>query len=273
MLDKKISEIAGDWVEGALASRTTSFQRQIDAKQNQLAARGMFRSGAAIREFADIANEELRTFAATIWTALTNSLNAMPPAPSAVLGDEVLNVFEEMFSARYKAMLSFLAPVFVNSADPGGRGIELVNTTYNALMTQYSAHVRLWAGVHERKSVGSSPPPASYVFNGPVGSVQTGAGSIANVVQKLNATDLAPLLKAVRDLEFDLQGIRDIDPLRRDQGIDLNKKIEQELVTAEPNVLVLQGLLSGLSSFVQGLASAPAAYSVLQACSQALGLM
>jgi hypothetical protein len=273
MLDRKITTIASNWVDGALGSRDLTLDQRIGAKQSFLSSRGMLISGAGVHGLAELANEELRTIAATSWTALMNALRAMPPAPSLELQQDVDAAFVEMLASRYQEMLATLGPAFEMSS--GGRKalvVDIVQSRYKSILQQYAAEVMMWAAAYERSNT-ASPASATYVFNSPVGSLQTGAHSVANVTQNLGSSDLAPLSNAVREFATELQSLPAMSPQILRQGTDLGTEIERELSAAEPNPFKLRGLFSGLSAFVQSIGAAPAAWGVIQSIATALGLM
>lgn len=274
LLHPDIASVADDLVAGALASRDMTIAQLIQATQSKLAAKGMLRSGAAIHELSAVANEELRTVAATSWTALMNTLGSMPPALTPALKGDVQSVFVGMFSARYDALQAAILPAFRTSGDDVAKlGVEMVRKTYDALLKRYLAEITLWAAAYERPNVDSATPAATYVFHGSVGSVQTGANATAKVVQNLGSADTGPLLENLRELTEQIGRLSNLDPLSQRQVAELNGEIERELKSAEPNPLKLRGLFNGLGTFIQTLAATPTAYAVIQTSATALGLM
>lgn len=168
MLNPEIAMITNDWVDGALASRDRSIHMQIQAKQRTPAAQGVLRSGRAIFEYAEVANEELRVIAATLWTALLNALRAMPPVATADLKTDVQAAFDSLFLRRFKALEAALSNAFHSSA--GERiqavdaGVDVIRRTYEALSKRYSAEIALWAAAYGRSQMNSQPSSAQYIF-------------------------------------------------------------------------------------------------------------
>jgi hypothetical protein len=275
MLNPDIPTVVADLVDGALASRDRSIGLQIQAKQNMLASQGMGQSGRAVFELAEVANEELRTIAATLWTALLNALRAMPPSPGPQVQNDVRATFLDMFSARYDALQAAFSGAFhVGGGDRAkAAGVDMVHKTYEALSKRYSAEIALWAAAYNPSHLNAQPLAPQYVFNAPVGTVQTGANSTANVTQNLAGADLAPLIASLNRLIEEISQVPNVDPESQRQAVELNRDIVSALQAPQRNTYRLLGLFNGLATFVQTLGAVPAAYSEIQSIATALGLM
>lgn len=273
MLDMDVTDAAARLVDGEMAARQTGLAQALLTTQSDLHRRGLLGSGNAVYAYADAGKEELRQIAASLWTALSRSLAAMPPQVGPSLRGDVDQAFASMFDERYRRVMAALAPKFASISTGSTHGPASVRPTYDALVQKYSGEIALWVAAQQRARVPVAGAPApSYTFHGPVGSIQTGANATSHVVQNIGATDAASLLNAVRQLAQELSAMR-LQPETEGEGLRLSAALERELAEAHPSGRILKGLFIGLATFIQTLGSAPAAYAVLESMAMSMHLM
>ncbi len=103
----------------------------------------------------------------------------------------------------------------------------------------------------------------NFIFNGTVGSVQTGANSTANIVQTLGGTDKEKLIEALRALQDELTSANlpetvriDLSEIANDSIVELNKE--------RPNPIKLTSSLTAISQTIQTAAATLPAYQLLK---------
>jgi len=275
MLDPRVIDTARRLVNGQLQTRQQNYERQLLNAQSELVRRGMLGSGNAVYQLAEVAKEELRSVAATVWTELKRALDAMPPTVARDLEGDVDAAFKTLFGEQKPSVIALLqSKLALTRINASGQGVTMADGFSVAILQQYSAEISLWAAAYESaQRTTSGTAPASYHFSGPVASVQTGAASTAHVVQNIADAEMVPVIDALNRLTEEFAAMAELSPKIRSDLVSLNTTIEQELRAPEPNRITLKGLFNGLSTFVQTLAATPATYAVLESAARAVGLM
>ena len=113
---------------------------------------------------------------------------------------------------------------------------------------------------------------SSYVFHGPIGFVQTGAGSSANVVQNLGADDKKALLNAIQDIKQLLEKAKEMAASDRQELTELLQESSNELKKPKPNSMRIRAILTQIGQAIQIFASLRPAYQSLKAALLSLGI-
>lgn len=100
----------------------------------------------------------------------------------------------------------------------------------------------------------------------------TGAGSVANVVQNINADQRESLLSAVEAVKQAILDAPELADRDRTELTEFADEATTELKRDTPNTRRLVTVLQTLAATVQGIASAPQAYQVLRAAAAAIGI-
>lgn len=111
----------------------------------------------------------------------------------------------------------------------------------------------------------------AFTFNGQVGAVQTGEGSVANVQQTTGANPFAELKAALQSLLQELPK-SDLPVSERQDAEELIGKTIQEIDGEKPSKGVVKALCSGLATTVQALGSTSAAYALVSAAFAHFGI-
>lgn len=118
-----------------------------------------------------------------------------------------------------------------------------------------------------------APPSNHYNFHAPVGAVQTGSGSTANVTQRFDSVEVEKLVDALKRFAQQLNAMPVSDPATKNEVIAVTRDLESELKAPTPNRFKLKAIFDGLTTFVQTLGSAPEAYQTIDNILRTLGLI
>lgn len=119
---------------------------------------------------------------------------------------------------------------------------------------------------------GVSPMTQNYNFHGNVGSVQTGANAVANVVQNFGANERASLAAALQQFKEAIEIEPSLTETQKRELLEITQKCSNEIGNESHNDTKLLGMFNVLGTTVQTLASAPAAYQVLKTAFLACGI-
>lgn len=112
----------------------------------------------------------------------------------------------------------------------------------------------------------------NYNFHGNVGSVQTGANAVANVVQNLGANERASLTAALQQFKEAIEIEPSLTEPERQKLLEIAQECASEVGSKSPDDTRLLDIFNVLGTAVQTLASAPVAYQVLKTAFLACGI-
>lgn len=106
----------------------------------------------------------------------------------------------------------------------------------------------------------------TFIFHnyGTVGSVQTGANTVANLVQNLGADGRASLSSALQQFKEAITNETSLAESERQKLLEFAQECTAEISSESPNNTKLLQIFNVLGTTIQSLASAPAAYLVLK---------
>lgn len=119
---------------------------------------------------------------------------------------------------------------------------------------------------------GASPMIQNFTFHGNVGSVQTGANAVANVVQNLGMNERASLATALQQFKTAIESESSLTEIQKQKLLEITQKCSNEIGSESPDGTKLNDMFNVLGTTVQTLASAPVAYQVLRTTFLACGI-
>lgn len=120
---------------------------------------------------------------------------------------------------------------------------------------------------------GVSPMTLNCNFHGNVGSVQTGANAVANVVQNLGANGRASLSTALQQFKEAIEIEPSLTESERQKLLEITQECTSEISSEFPDDTKLLQIYNVLGTTLQSLASAPDAYLVLKASFLVFGIV
>jgi hypothetical protein len=118
----------------------------------------------------------------------------------------------------------------------------------------------------------SAPPSPIYNFYGTVGSVQTGAHSIANTVQNLGSEDRSAIAAALELVRQSLAAATSLQDRQRAELLELADEAQEQLASSSPNSTKLLTVFNVLATAVQAIPNALPAYQALKSALLPLGI-
>ncbi|MDP1634428.1 MAG: hypothetical protein Q8L69_07075 [Gallionellaceae bacterium] len=119
---------------------------------------------------------------------------------------------------------------------------------------------------------GASPMTLTINNYGTVGSVQTGANAVANVVQNLGANERASLAAALQQFKEAIEIEPSLTEPERQKLLEIAQECTSEISSGSPDDTKLRKIFNVLGTTIQSLASAPAAYQVMKTSFLACGI-
>jgi hypothetical protein len=263
MIDPEVRRLAQERIGPRMEERRRLFPRQIASINESMTLRGLGRSSFRTQAIQEACEQEMATRAALAWTEIRTVLAAVGVRFTEDLaGDLKAEVKEHLHTGD-----------LVQVVNGAGGDDQQLRGSLDRTLRMIGSDIDLYAVNLKRvaEQQGRAGQPI-YNFLGPVGAVQTGAGSVAHVVQSIGAGDREALLRALEALGQAVAAVKDLAAERRVDILQLVDDSKRELAKERPNTLRLPGLLRDLATAVQTIPAAQEAYETLRALMTALGL-
>lgn len=248
--------------------RDGELRNAFQASLRRLAAKGLALSGNALVERGRIACDELTVRAQAIWTILQRCHGTFG-ASNVELANDLRQQIDEHLSAQAAVILD-LSDLPANASLPPGvrtHVLDSVHTRRDQLIRKFHNEVRFYV-----QAISSVPPPASgnITIQGNVGALLTGANAIAHVYVDVSA---APrLIEAVEKLTAAIPRASDMSRERQIEALDVATDLIVAARATKPNGPKLAGLLGGVGTAIQTVASLRGAWELVRDAARAMGL-
>ena len=255
----------------------STYLKALKSKASELAARGLLRSGAHLKAMDTLAAEAIDGAGPRIVGALEDA-NAVEPT------DNVQDRADQLASLVEVALTELIRRLTVNReaeamsliTTMGGRSnreafhLDELPATANRVLMASVSRARLAAKrAFHTHSAAMTTTTNHMNFNVPVGAVQAGAQSVANVVQSVGGPSSDQILTALADLRRAIEGLRQEESHRGDV-LEIVEQLEAQARKDKPNKITVTGLVDAARSVMQGLAAAPGAWQTILSWSEAL---
>lgn len=276
MLDKDIVRIAKERVLLEISDQNANLQLEIARIKEEANARGTFGSGSTILRIANLCNETIKARAQLIWQTLFRFITTAGITYSDDLADELKNVVaihlpQELTDlkglVRENAELIGSPDLFVN-LEP-----QMVEVR-NAALAKVDTEIDLFVHSLKKKVEMKEKEAASTIFNiySPVGAIQTGESSIANVAQNIDTEIREQLNKVLEEIASELAKSDSATPHPKGEIIELVQEGQEELKKSSPNMMKLRSTLSAVGISIQTVANMKPAYETLRQTLTFLGI-
>ena len=264
MLSPKLTERVSRLLEVQFVERRQVLDAEIEAAKSLHNARGMLRSGTYVKCIQGICIRELEVRGVLIWQALVRVMNLLGEEPDLNTSRDLKNYLEDRIHSSCEEVTGNLSRNLFEIMP-----LESVPLTpaRDHVLEKHNIEIDLFVdAIDTNRSANESRKPvtANYNFYGNVGSVQSGDGSTANVVQNLGAGEREALIQALNLATDALNSAVGIAPNKRAELVAVVQEAADELSSSTPNNTKLHTLLTVIGTTVQSLASAPAAYAALK---------
>lgn len=267
-----------DSLQQSIAQEVEStYLQSLKSKERELAARGLLRSGAHLKAMDTLAAEAIHGAGPRIVSALEEANASEPPDNVQDRADQLASLVEVALTELVRRLtINREAAVMRLITTMGGRPNreafhldELPATADRVLMASVSrARLAAKRAFHTHASAMTSTTN-HLNFNAPVGAVQTGANSVANVVQSVGGPSSDQILAALAELRRAIEGLWQEESHRAD-ALEIVEQLETQARKDKPNKITVTGLVGAASSVMQGLAAAPGAWQTILSWSEAL---
>jgi len=274
MLDENIHARINAYIAAETAPRGRALKEALQAEQNRLNARGLLRSGNAVRAAAGLGANELRVRATIVRDAVLRSYISM----SGQLAESTLEDLREEIRGHVGRQARNVQSIVAASVTISIRGMgteaKLAQSVADELATcereavnrldidiqEYVDSLKRSAEASARRAPGAPTPP--FNFYGPVGSAQTGDYATANVSFS-DPADRARLIHALEELHGAIEQNTEMPADARAEIGEITGEVIEAAKAEKPNGRKISMLLGGLAQGIQTIASLRGAWDLV----------
>ena len=264
MLSPKLTERVNRLLDVKLTERRHILEAEIEAAKSVHNARGMLMSGAYVKCIQNICIRELEVRGVLAWQDLVRVMNLLGDETNQQTSSDLKTYLQSRVHFYCEELNEILSRNLFDLVP-----LESVTLTpaRDHVVEKHEIEIDLFIDAAETNRNATdlrTSVTASYNFYGNVGSVQSGDGAAANVVQNLGAGEREALIQALNLARDALIAAVGIAPGKRAELVAVVKEATEELNNATPNNTKLHSFLTVIGTTVQSLASAPGAYAALK---------
>lgn len=265
MLDPKVVELTDGLIQSQFAERRKHLAEELRTVAEQCNARGMFHSGDHIRRVVEICRREIKTRGLIVHQAHVRVLSQLAIEPYPELSRDLkgrLSYFLSLGDDYAQAPKELAMRLGLQSRPEIG-----VGEAREHVLSKIGVEIDLFAetiGRRKQQDGDQSDGKSVYNFYSGVGAVQTGSGSIANVVQHIGREEkqaLQEALQAIKDALLSLKGVQDFP---KAEIIELVDEANSEVGKSTPNRLKLSSTLSTIGEAIRTIGSLNSVYQLFK---------
>lgn len=254
-----------------LTERQRLFPSELAQIDSQLNKRGLYKSSMRLIQHKQAHERELEVRAIIAWESLVRVHRTFGSPITETLRDDLKEEINRKINDSYSELSWSLTEQV--------RKIQM-QVPYSlvefrqALIDKHDIEIDLYIDSLSDKSKPQGIEPATHIYHfyGSVGSFQTGANSVANVVQNLGVDDRQSLSDALRLVRETLAETPSIEEAQKRELLEITDECETEMAAAVPNNTKLLSMFNVLGTAIQTIASAQPAYHALKMALTPLGI-
>jgi len=270
MLSDELINKARRLVEVGFTERRRQLPLELAAIDSQAEAAGAYHSGIRLLQIHRVLARELDVRAILAWQRIVRVHQTLGIPAAEELATDLKQLFSE-FLGSIRTELDALRTDKLT--EPNLRDRLTLDEACEDSRRKHDVEIDLY--VDSLKISAGAQPSAmahSYHFYGTVGTVQTGPGATANVVQNLAAEDKQALLGALDQIKDAISSSQAL-LAQQQELIEIAEECTTLIQATQPNNSKLRAMFDVLATSVQALASAQPAYQALKAALVPLGIM
>ena len=270
MLDPAVVERIRELIAAELEPREGVLRDNCRAASNRLASRGLAISGNSAREYGSLAIDELKVRADIIWSSIRRAHGSLGGEYAATTLKDLQQQLTEHIHAQSTKVRAQVKVLLQRHPARATESIDGdIRNAVDGLLRRMNVEAKFYCDQLQRPAAAAGA--ASITIHGNVGAVQTGAFAIANV--SFAGHDGERLLTALEALREGLERNTEATAEQRAQGGELVGDLIVAVQAERPNVPKVAGLLSGLATSVQTVASLRGALELVRDAARAIGLL
>lgn len=275
MIDKTITDPANQQIKLKIEQRKEQLERDYTLKCGELSRRGILRSGASLVEQSNLAKAYVLDVAQIAWETLHRFITTAGVNYDDGLADELKSIIEGYLPDNPDRIPVIRIQTVIGPKDEKLFQIyaDTISEGNQQAVDYAHSEIDLFILTLKRESEGHTHASQRYSItniHGPVGAVQYGDHSTAQVTQNIDTEAATAAKKALDLIEqlFSQSQPGEVPEDVRVETLELVSEGKQELAKADPDRSKVKVILIGLNRTVQTLAALEGARQLV---SSALG--
>jgi len=266
MLDKEVVKIAQDRIQLEINEQNANLEREIAQVTEEIAAEGAYHSSALLDRVAELCAAALRNRAQLIWQTLLRFLTTTGISYYDGLSDELKKLVGYYLPTGTLVDLVQRTPHHLKARELFQRIRSMLESTRASSLAKAGTEIDLFVQSLKKRVEMKEKEEVSTVFNiySPVGAIQTGDSSVANVTQSIDTEVREQLAKVLQDIRDRLTSLDATVPCPKGELLDLAQEGSEELKKPTPNIMRLRSILYAVAISIQTVASMKPAYAALK---------
>ncbi len=275
MIDQEIIKIASERIRIEIGEQNNILHGEIDRVKEEMAGRGIFRSGMTIKRVSDLCIETVKNRAQLVWQTLFRFITTTGISYSEKLSEEIKDLVAQHLPENLGDLRGHIEQITeLAGASNLHKNLEELYSARNQALAKVGTEIDLFIHSLKKKAEAESNGASSTIFNiySPVGSIQTGDSSIANVTQNIDTEVKEQIRKALEEINLTLNQSEVETPTPKGELIEVVQESQDELQKEKPNVTRLRSLLTTVGTSIQVVSSLKPAYETLKQTLTFLGI-
>jgi hypothetical protein len=269
MLEGKVIARIRESIEALTAPRQRTLLEELQRDEAFINGRGLLGSSAAANKYIATASDELKVRANIVWTAIRRAHGSLVGQYAEGTLQDLRDQLAEHIRAQAASVRYTTLDRMKNHQPNDGMIRGALDTVAGELLREANVEAEYY--VDQLHGAGQTAAGASVIIHGNVGAVQTGTYATAHVSMSVHDRDR--LVGALEALRQAIQQNAEATAEQRDQGTELVGDIISAVTAEKPNPPKISGLLGGLATTVQTVASLRGAWEFVRDAAIAVGLL
>lgn len=277
MIDQEIIINANNRIRIEIEEQNSRLCSEIGRFMIKMRDAGAIPSSKIITRVSDLCIDTIKNRAQLVWQTLSWFITTAGISYSPELSDELKGVVAQHLPEKLGELRDYIKQT--TKLIPGSSCLyesiwRDLDSARNQALLNVGIEIDLFMHSLKRKANTAKNGTSSTVFNinSPVGSIQTGDSSIANVTQSIDIEVKEQIRKALDEINSTLTQPEVETPTPKGELLEVVQESQVELQKEKPNVTRLKSLLTGVGTSIQVVSSLKPAYETLKQALTFIGI-
>jgi len=277
MIDQEIAKIANNRIRIEIGEQKSRLHSEIGRIKVERRNEVSLDSSATIVDIANLCIDTIKNRAQLVWQTLFRFITTAGISYSPELSDELKGLVAQHLSEKLGDFRDLIKPagtLITGSPSLYASIWRDLDSARKQALLKVGTEIDLFVHSLKRKADTAKNGTSSTVFNiySPVGSIQTGDNSIANVTQNIDTEVKEQIRKALEEINSTLTRSEVETPTPKGELIEVVQESQVELQKEKPNVTRLKSLLTTVGTSIQVVSSLKPAYETLKQALTFIGI-